>query len=420
MRRCTPTTKVRPDRGGVWHPRGIDIELGIPGIVDPSPIGRGGFAVVYRARQPAFGRIVAVKVITGATDDAQARERFERECQTMGALSDHPGIVTVHDAGVTPRGHPYLVMAHQAGGSLRRQLTVRGALGWEEAARVGIQVAGALAAAHRLDIVHRDVKPANVLVSAYGGVQLADFGIARIAGGPETRTDRVHATLQYAPPEVLAGQRPTPAGDVYALGATMFELAVGDTAFAGPVDEPPATLIARVLKDPVPDAAGHGVPRDLADLMTAAMAKDPAARPADADEFVASIASVLRAHRVDIAEDGPAPVGPESPSTKAASPPADGPDATAPPTVAAATVGHEQWNDATVAAGPLPFQPSHLVPAHGLAAWSHPDAHYPAAAVLDPALPVQILQWWGEWAEVRCSNGWVAWVGGRELVPWYG
>jgi serine/threonine-protein kinase PknK len=272
--------------------------------VDAVPIGRGGFATVYRARQPAFGRSVAVKVITGATADPQARERFERECRSMGALSDHPGIVTVHDAGVTPDGDPYLVMAHQAGGSLRQRLNSSGAVGWREAVRIGLQVAGALGAAHQLGIIHRDVKPANVLVSAYGGVQLADFGIARIAGGPETRTDQVMATLQYAPPEVLAGKGPTAVGDVYALGATLFELAVGTAAFAERPDEPPAALITRILHDPIPDLAAHDVPDDLAALLTATMAKDPPHRPRSARALTDALASVVRAHHLDVADDG--------------------------------------------------------------------------------------------------------------------
>ncbi|MEL7210166.1 MAG: serine/threonine-protein kinase [Actinomycetota bacterium] len=223
----------------------MSVELGIQGVEDATPVGRGGFATVYRARQPAFDRTVAVKVITAVTDDVHALDRFERERKAMGALSDHPGIVTVHDAGVTPGGDPYLVMAFLAGGSLRQHLNEAGSVGWEEAARIGLQVAGALDAAHRISIVHRDVKPANLLRSSYGGVQLTDFGIARIAGGPETRTQQVTATLRYAPPEVLRGQPPTASGDLYSLAATVYELAAGVPAFAEGADEAPGSLIGR-------------------------------------------------------------------------------------------------------------------------------------------------------------------------------
>jgi serine/threonine protein kinase len=387
----------------------MSTELGIAGIVDAVPIGRGGFATVYRARQPAFGRTVAVKVITGATLDPQARERFERECQSMGALSDHPGIVTVYDAGVTPDGDPYLVMAHQAGGSLRQRLNSKGAVGWREAVRIGLQISGALGAAHNLGIVHRDVKPANVLISAYGGVQLADFGIARIAGGPETRTDKVMATLQYAPPEVLAGKRPTGVGDVYALGATLFELAIGTAAFTERPDESPAALIARVLHDPIPDPRAHDVPDDLAALVTAAMAKDPSHRPPSARALTDALAAVVRAHRLDVTDDGPVP-----PAAEASAP---GPGE--PETVASRTSSQGGWQEPTSVAPQASFQPTHLVPTQGMAAWTRPDGRYPATAVMDPALPVQVLRWWGDWAEVRCSNGWVAWANGRDLVPGY-
>lgn len=387
----------------------MSTELRIDGIVDAVPIGRGGFATVYRARQPAFGRTVAVKVITGATADPRARARFERECRSMGALSDHPGIVTVHDAGVTTDGDPYLVMAHQAGGSLRQRLNTSGAVGWRETVRVGLQVAGALGAAHELGIVHRDVKPANLLVSAYGGVQLADFGIARIAGGPETRTDQVMATLQYAPPEVLAGKGPTAVGDLYALGATLFELAIGSAAFTAGPDEPPAALMARVLHDPIPDLRTHDVPDDLAALVTATMAKDPSHRPHSARALSDALAAVVQAHHLDVTDAGPGP------SAAAAAAPGPGEAET----VATATASHDGWQEPTVVTPPAPFEPSHLVPKQGLAAWTTPDGRYPAPAVMDPALPVQLLRWWGDWAEVRCSNGWVAWVNGRDLVPAY-
>jgi len=162
-------------------------DLGIPGLSDPVPIGSGGYAIVYRAFQAAFKRQVAVKVITADVDE-RARRRFERECEALGVLSEHPGIVTVHDAGFTADGHPFLVMAYLSGGSLADRLATEGPLGWEGTLRLGGQLAGALSAAHAAGVTHCDLKPGNVLTRADGTPQLADFGIARIAGDTATRT----------------------------------------------------------------------------------------------------------------------------------------------------------------------------------------------------------------------------------------
>src|SRR4029450_7065758 len=113
---------------------GGSVDLGIPGLGPATPIGRGGFGTVYRAEQPAFRRTVAVKVLGGNLDD-RAQRRFERECQAMGSLSDHPGIVTIFDAGMTATGAPYLVMAFHPGGSIEDRLEREGGRGWEGADR---------------------------------------------------------------------------------------------------------------------------------------------------------------------------------------------------------------------------------------------------------------------------------------------
>ena len=185
------------------------VDLGIAGLGPGTPIGRGGFGTVYRAEQPAFRRTVAVKVLDGTLDE-RAQRRFERECQAMGSLSDHPGIVTIFDAGVDRvPGAPYLVMAFQPGGSVADRLAAEGRLPWADGLRIGVEVAEALAAAHRMEVLHRDVKPANILLSGYGHAQLGDFGIARVTGATQTRGDQVTASLLYAPPEILHG---TPRG----------------------------------------------------------------------------------------------------------------------------------------------------------------------------------------------------------------
>ena len=234
----------------------------IDGIDDLVEVGRGGFAVVYRGHQTAFRRDVAVKVMSSTGLDTDDRGRFERECQAMGLLSDHPGIVTLYDAGFTTDGRPYMVMAFVGGGSLGERIA-RQAMAPNDVAQLGVRLCGALETAHRASVLHRDIKPANVLCSDYGE-QLSDFGIARIAGGHETKSGVITASLAHAAPEILDGSRPSVAADVYSLGSTLFEAAVGRAAFVRDTDESLLPLIRRVVSDPVPDMTGFGVPAPLA------------------------------------------------------------------------------------------------------------------------------------------------------------
>ncbi len=250
-------------------------ELEIEGLTDPIEIGEGGFATVFKATQPAFGRTVAVKVLATLSLDDAARERFERECRSMGSLSEHPNIVTVYGAGFTESGRPYLLMAYLPGGSLQERIDDDGPLPWEEATLYGVHLAGALETAHRAGIVHRDIQPGNVLMSSFGDAELTDFGIARIAGGHETRSALVTASFAHAPPEVIDGQKPAVAGDVYSLGSTMYELIAGVPAFESPEDESLVPMLRRVLSEPPPDLRERGVPDAVAAVIEKAMAKKP-------------------------------------------------------------------------------------------------------------------------------------------------
>ncbi len=383
------------------------VELGIAGLGPATPIGRGGFGTVYKADQPAFRRTVAVKVLDGNLDE-RAQRRFERECQAMGSLSDHPGIVTIFDAGTTGTGAPYLVMAFQPGGSVADKLVAEGRLPWADGLRIGVEVAEALAAAHRMDVLHRDVKPANILLSGYGHAQLGDFGIARVTGATQTRGDQVTASLLYAPPEILQGTPPGPASDIYSLGATLFEALAGRAAFAGGSEDSIAALLGRIASVPVPDLRPGGVPAAVAAVVERAMAKDPGQRPASAATLARELAGAARAADVDLGGAGtPAPGPPaearaltvvQSPTTPSGLPP---------PVVA----------DPAVTPGGGAFSVTHVVPKKGLPAWATPDPTYPPAARLDPGLGIQLVTWWGEWAHIRCSNGWEAWVNGRLLKP---
>jgi serine/threonine protein kinase len=257
----------------------------INGFTDLIEIGRGGYGVVYRAQEEAFERSVAIKVLTAAALTEEGERRFRSELRALGALTGHPNIVTVHSAGTTGEGHPYLVMSYLPGGSLGDLVEASGPRPWEEVLDHGVRLAGALASAHARGILHRDIKPENVLLSPLGEPCLADFGIAKIQGGTETRTGQVAASLAHAPPEILDGRRPVPASDVYSLASTMFALLHGAPAFLDTEDHSTAPMLVRIFTAPVPDLRGDGVPDRLCAVLEAAMAKEPEARPQTAQAF---------------------------------------------------------------------------------------------------------------------------------------
>lgn len=263
---------------------GIAAELSASGFEGSEEVGRGGFGVVYRCRQSALGRTVAVKVLS-ASLDRENRERFLREEYAMGRLSGHPNIVAVYQVEVTASGRPFIVMPFCAAGSLEARTRREGPLDWEAALRVGVKLAGALETAHGAGILHRDVKPANVLLTDYGEPQLADFGIARIAGGYETTAGAVTGTLAFTAPEVLEGGAPSVASDVYALGATLFCLVTGHAAFERRPGEEPVAQFLRIAANRIPDLRAQGVPDVVCALLEAAMSRHPSARPRTAAEF---------------------------------------------------------------------------------------------------------------------------------------
>jgi Protein kinase domain len=265
----------------------------VHGYVDAVEIGRGGFAVVYRARRTALDQIVAVKVLQAAELDAVALARFDRERIAMGALAHHPHIVTVYDGGTTPRGVPYLVMEYVQGGSLADELRRSGPLPVERVLDAGVRLAGAVETAHRAGVLHRDIKPANVLVSRYGQPLLADFGISRIRGAHLTESGVITASIAHAPPEVLDGKPPSPRSDVYSLASTLFCLLSGHPPFVHADDESALPAVARLFRDPVPDIPWVAPP--VMAVLRDGMAKDPARRPGSALEFGERLRDAQRA-----------------------------------------------------------------------------------------------------------------------------
>nr|WP_232070684.1 protein kinase [Mycobacterium lacus] len=255
----------------------VAAELAGVGFVDPVEIGRGGFGVVYRCAQVGLGRLVAIKVLTALSDEDRAR--FAREQQAMARLTGHPHIVAVLQVGQTASGCPFLVMPLCGQGSWRERIAETGALGVDEVLGVGAKIAGALAAAHRVGVVHRDVKPANILLTEYGEPALTDFGIAHISGGFQTATGVYTGTPAFTAPEVIAGVSPGPGADVYGLGATLFAALTGHAAFERRRGEQVVAQFVRITSEPVPDLREHDIPAELAAIIEAAMAREPADRP---------------------------------------------------------------------------------------------------------------------------------------------
>jgi non-specific serine/threonine protein kinase len=272
--------------------RGAD--LGIDGLSDFTEIGRSQSAVVHRARQAALNRFVAVKIFS---NDIAGHDRFERERALAGALSGHPHIVTVHTAGVDASDAPYLVREYLRRGTVAEHVHRHGPLPHAEALRVAAQLASALAAAHRLEVVHRDVHPGNVLVSDHGEALLAGFG----APGEDPAgalLPRDPADVLFTAPEVLDGDRAGAAGDLYSWAATVHHLLTGRPPFPAHPGDGFASVYIRIVSQPAPSLPVE-VPAVLRDLVAAGLAKDAADRPADA----AAVAETLAGAATDEAAD---------------------------------------------------------------------------------------------------------------------
>ncbi len=231
-------------------------ELIAAGFADADEIGRGGFGIVFRCTEVELDRVVAVKVLT--TELKEDRERFFREQHAMARLTGHPNIVGVLQVGETASGYPYLVMQYHRQGSLQAKIKRLGPLPLEEVLRVGVKMAGALESAHRLGILHRDVKPANILLTDYGEPVLADFGIAHVAGGFETAAGTFTGSPAFTAPEILSGDPPTEASDVYGVGATLFAALTGHAAFERRSGE---QVVAQFLANRQRAGAGPARPR---------------------------------------------------------------------------------------------------------------------------------------------------------------
>jgi eukaryotic-like serine/threonine-protein kinase len=259
----------------------------------PQAIGRGGMGEIFRATDTTLGRAVAIKVLDDRyARDANVRARFTREALAAARLSGNPNIVTIYDVGEHAE-RPFIVMEYLGGGSLEERLRnggpvpVRQALEWLE------QAANALDAAHREGVVHRDVKPANLLLDRGDRVHVADFGIASAAGTDSlTQTGTVLGTASYLSPEQAQGERTTAASDLYSLAVVAFELFTGRRPFEA--DSVAAEAAAHVTGE-VPSVCDVNpqAPCELDPVFAKALAKNPALRYPSGAEFVAALRASL-------------------------------------------------------------------------------------------------------------------------------
>jgi serine/threonine-protein kinase len=248
----------------------------------------GGMGEVHLATDDRLGRLVAVKVLgAGFADSPDFVERFRREALTAAALS-HPNIAQVYDYGVDGDSH-FIVMEYAEGQDLAQVIREHGRLTPSDAVRIAEQVCAALGAAHRAGVVHRDIKPGNVIVRPDGTVKVTDFGIARALGQASlTDTGTVMGTAAYVAPEQARGEATTPSSDLYSLGILLFQMLTGAVPFEG---DTPVAIAMRHLDEPVPLPSSRvaDLPANLDEVVVRATAKSPTDRYADADAMAAAL-----------------------------------------------------------------------------------------------------------------------------------
>jgi serine/threonine protein kinase len=303
-------------------------------------LGAGGMAVVYRVRHLAFGETFAIKVVnTLLADNEELLKRFKNEAIITRRLR-HPNAVRVDDLDVTDDGRPFIVMEYVEGQSLRKVLQDQGALPVPRALAIARQVASALSAAHELGIVHRDIKPDNILLaSAPDGTEVAkvlDFGIAKIREGTmpmgdgytPTQTGIIVGTPQYISPEQALGMKGDDIdgrADIYSVGVVLYEMLTADLPFRS--DTPMGMMMHHIQTPPTPPRTLRpdlAIPQTLSDVLMKALAKDPGRRFQTADELLQALSrphdgAVTSMHRAPLAAAGP--VNPDAPTEPRRTPP---------------------------------------------------------------------------------------------------
>ncbi|MCX6565616.1 MAG: TonB family protein [Candidatus Aminicenantes bacterium] len=266
-----------------------------------SELGRGAMGVVYKAVDPVIGRTVAIKtirfdVLTDSGQRTEAQKRFLREAQSAGGLS-HPNIATIYDIGEAD-GTTYIAMEYVEGRSLESLLASGERWDISQIIPFAVQMAEALDAAHRKGIIHRDIKPGNILVDAEGRPHIVDFGIARISSSTMTQTSMVMGTPFYMAPEQIAGRKVDHRADIFALGAVLYEMLTLEKPFPG---ETLTTVIYKIMNEyPAPiRTIRKEIPEEIAAIVEKALAKETGDRYASCRELIADLSPFLSGMSLD-------------------------------------------------------------------------------------------------------------------------
>lgn len=259
-------------------------------------IGGGGMAIVYKARDLILNRQVAVKVLRphfGTDEDFV--NRFRREAQAVASLS-HPNVVSVYDVGQDDDTH-YMVMECVEGSTLKDLINAQGALPIEEAVRIAVQICDALDHAHQNKIIHRDIKPHNILIGKNGRVKVTDFGIARaVTSATITHTNSVLGSVHYFSPEQARGGLTAEKSDIYSLGIVLYEMLTGELPFSG---DSPISVALKHLQEPLPEprTLNPDIPQSLENVVLKALVKDPLLRYGSAREMLTDLETCLSPER---------------------------------------------------------------------------------------------------------------------------
>lgn len=263
-----------------------------------SHIGQGGMADVFLAVDTILNRQVAIKILRAdLSTDAVSILRFEREAQAAAALA-HPNIVEIYDVG-DYKGHHYIVMEYVTGKTLKQVIRSRGPLVNEEAVDIMKQLCSAISEAHSRGIIHRDIKPQNVIVKADGSIKILDFGIATAKGSMQlTQANNVMGSVHYLAPELAKGEAASPQSDIYALGIVLYEMLAGDVPFKA---DQAVQIALKHMREPMPDVRliNASVPQSIANVITRATAKDPNNRYGSCQEMLQDISTCLRPERLN-------------------------------------------------------------------------------------------------------------------------
>jgi serine/threonine protein kinase len=264
----------------------------LPGLAYIRPLGSGGFADVFLYEQDMPRRNVAVKVMPSDVRDPELRRMFNAEADVLAHLSAHPAIVTVYQAGISADGRPYIVMEYCPGSLAQRYRIER--IPVDEVLAIGVRMAGALESAHRAGLVHRDVKPSNILITTFGTPVLADFGIS--SSLIQKSTDEVLAmSIPWSAPEVIAEQTSgSISSEVWSLGATVYSLLAGHSPFERRErgQNSKELLRRRIARATYTEIARADVPASLQAVLATAMSRDPAKRQASARAFAEALRDV--------------------------------------------------------------------------------------------------------------------------------